>query len=226
MAELTQYIARISYGKDSLKMLEVIKSRGLPLDRITTTDVWATDTIPANLPPMMAFKDRMDQRIWDMYRIDVEHLCALNKDGSKRTYEQMFYHIPVRRSQIGNVERERERERERESRVHTKQLPDSGEHHRIPSQHRVQLVPETQAIQPGGRSRDGHSATRQYDGVNISRAEQRPNGFPVQISPWCRKLKIDKVKTPSLRSAPRGAETEISWNIWASLRMSLLGLAS
>ena len=39
-----EYIARISYGKDSLKMLEVIHSRGLPLDRITTTDVWATDT--------------------------------------------------------------------------------------------------------------------------------------------------------------------------------------
>lgn len=34
-----EYIARISYGKDSLKMLNVIKSRGLPLDRITTTDV-------------------------------------------------------------------------------------------------------------------------------------------------------------------------------------------
>ena len=40
-----QYIARISHGKDSLKMLDVIISRGLPLDRITTTDVWATDTI-------------------------------------------------------------------------------------------------------------------------------------------------------------------------------------
>ena len=47
----TQHIARISYGKDSLKMLDVIRSRGLPLDRITTTDVWATDTISANLPP-------------------------------------------------------------------------------------------------------------------------------------------------------------------------------
>ena len=105
----TQYIARISYGKDSLKMLDVIKSRGLPLDRITTTDVWATDTIPANLPPMMAFKERMDQKIWDMYHIEVEHLCAFNKDGSKRTYEQMFYHVPVRRSQTGQVERERER---------------------------------------------------------------------------------------------------------------------
>ena len=101
-----EYIARISYGKDSLKMLDVIWSRGLPLDRITTTDVWATDTISANLPPVHEFKERMDQKIWDMYRIEVEHLCARNKDGTKRTYEQMFYHVPVRRSQIGQVERE------------------------------------------------------------------------------------------------------------------------
>lgn len=41
----TEYIARISHGKDSRKMLDVIVSRGLPLDRITTTDIWATDTI-------------------------------------------------------------------------------------------------------------------------------------------------------------------------------------
>ena len=94
----TQYIARISYGKDSLKMLEVIHSRGLPLDRITTTDVWATDTISANLPTMDAFKSRMDEWIWTHYRIEVEHLCARNKDGSKRTYEQMFYHVPVRKN--------------------------------------------------------------------------------------------------------------------------------
>lgn len=92
-------------------MLQVIQSRGLPLDRITTTDVWATDTIPANFPAMQAFKDRIDERIWDMYHIEVEHLCALNKDGTKKTYEQMFYHVPVRRSQSVQVERERERER-------------------------------------------------------------------------------------------------------------------
>ena len=105
-----EHIARISYGKDSLKMLDVIHTRGLPLDRITTTDVWATDTISANLPPMDSFKDRMDQWIWDKYRIEVEHLCARNPDGSKRTYEQMFYHVPQRRSQFVQVERERERE--------------------------------------------------------------------------------------------------------------------
>ena len=105
---MPEYIARISYGKDSLKMLDVIFTRDLPLDRITTTDVWATDTISANLPPMEEFKARMDERIWNLYRVDVEHLCARNKDGSKKTYEQMFYHVPVRRSQTVQVERERE----------------------------------------------------------------------------------------------------------------------
>jgi hypothetical protein len=103
-----EHIARISYGKDSLKMLDVIVSRGLPLDRITTTDVWATDTISANLPPVEDFKARMDEKIWQLYRINVEHLCARNPDGSKRTYEQMFYHVPQRRSQNIQVERERE----------------------------------------------------------------------------------------------------------------------
>lgn len=91
------YIARISYGKDSLKMLDVIVSRGLPLDRITTSDVWATDTVSACLPPVEEFKARMDEVIWRKYRMEVEHLCARNKDGTKRTYEQMFYSVPRRK---------------------------------------------------------------------------------------------------------------------------------
>ena len=93
------YVARISYGKDSLKMLDVIVSRGLPLDRITTSDVWATDTISACLPPVEEFKVKMDEVIWKKYRIEVEHLCARNPDGSKKTYEQMFYQIPKRRKE-------------------------------------------------------------------------------------------------------------------------------
>lgn len=92
------HIARISYGKDSLKMLDVIVSRGLPLDRITTSDVWATDTISACLPPVEEFKAKMDELIWKKYRMEVEHLCARNEDGSKKTYEQMFYHIPQRKT--------------------------------------------------------------------------------------------------------------------------------
>ena len=146
---MKEYIARISYGKDSLKMLEVIKSRGLPLDRITTTDVWATDTVSARLPPMDAFVERMDQRIWDMYRIQVEHLCAMNKDGTKKTYEQMFYHVPVRKSgwyrqgtilgfpDLWNPWCQAALKRNAK--------PQSARNnYRIPSKHRVQLVSEAQ----------------------------------------------------------------------------------
>lgn len=98
----TEYIARISHGKDSLKMLDVIITRGLPLDRITTTDVWATDTIRAEFPAVVEFKERADEYIWRKYRIDVEHLCAM-KDGEKLTYEKMFYHIPQRKADAGGI---------------------------------------------------------------------------------------------------------------------------
>ena len=90
-----QYIARISHGKDSLKMLDVIISRGLPLDRITTTDIWATDTIRGEHPKMVKFKEIADEFIWRKYRIEVEHLCA-TRNGQKVTYQQEFYRLPQR----------------------------------------------------------------------------------------------------------------------------------
>lgn len=95
-----QHIARISHGKDSLKMLDVIVSRGLPLDRITTTDVWATDTIRGEHPKMVAFKEQADEFIWRKYHIEVEHLCAM-RNGEKVTYEKLFYHVPKRKNAGG-----------------------------------------------------------------------------------------------------------------------------
>lgn len=89
-------------------MLDVIITRGLQLDGVTTTDVWATDTVRAELPDVLEAKLRIEEKLWQMYRIEVDHLCARNPDGTKRTYEQMFYHIPNRRSQDVQVERERE----------------------------------------------------------------------------------------------------------------------
>ena len=97
-----QYIARISHGKDSLKMLDVIVSRGLPLDRITTTDVWATDTIRGEHPKMVAFKEQADEFIWRKYRIEVEHLCAM-RNGEKVTYEKLFYRVPKRKNAGGGA---------------------------------------------------------------------------------------------------------------------------
>lgn len=237
----TQYIARISHGKDSLKMLEVIKSRGLPLHRITTTDVWATDTISARLPPMEEFVARMDQRIWDMYHIQVEHLCARNKDGSKRTYEQMFYHVPVRRSQSGQVERERERER------WTQTLSDP----RLPGSLEPVVSGWTQTECPCTECREtsldflrtpsttGARSSKFHPGIGIK-------GWPLSNKrlQWCQHLK-SRVSTdfrhygfrgagenskstcdkPSflLSAALQRAKTEILLSTWVSLRMSRSG---
>lgn len=82
-----QYIASVSYGKDSLAMLEIIKLHDMPLDRIVHVEIMATDTIPADLPPMMEFKAKADGIIRERYGIEVEHLHA------KRSYEGYFYQI-------------------------------------------------------------------------------------------------------------------------------------
>lgn len=93
----TQYILSLSYGKDSLACLAAIEKLGLPLDRIVHAEVWATDTIPADLPPMMDFKKKADAIIKERWGIEVEHICAMTKDGEKQTYEKLFYHVPKRR---------------------------------------------------------------------------------------------------------------------------------
>jgi 3'-phosphoadenosine 5'-phosphosulfate sulfotransferase (PAPS reductase)/FAD synthetase len=80
-----QYIASLSYGKDSIAMLEVIKQRDMPLDRIVHVEIMATDTIPADLPPMMEFKAKADKIIKERYGIEVGHV------RSSETYEQLFY---------------------------------------------------------------------------------------------------------------------------------------
>jgi len=80
---MTQYVASISYGKDSLAMLEAIKQLGWPLDRIITADVWATDEIPADLPPMVEFKRKADEIIKEKYGIVVEHVCARPRERER-----------------------------------------------------------------------------------------------------------------------------------------------
>ena len=207
-----EHIARISEGKDSLKMIDVIITRGLQLDGVTTTDVWATDTVRAELPEVLEAKMRIEEKLWQMYRIEVDHLCAQNADGTKRTYEQMFYHIPNRRSKSVQVERGRERERERErdglrpgsirgfpdlwnkwcqsDLKRNARLPSAGINYRIPSQHQIQLVPETQNCLRQ-QSRDFHWQTGVSHGANSSKSV-RNHSF--------------------LDALPRGAKKEKSWN--------------
>ncbi len=71
--------AMISYGADSLAMLRAIKHLGLPLHRIIHTEVWATQDISADLPPMVEFKKKADEIILREYGIEVEHVCAVKR---------------------------------------------------------------------------------------------------------------------------------------------------
>lgn len=171
-------------------MLDVIFTRDLPLDRITTTDVWATDTISANLPPMEEFKARMDERIWNLYRVDVEHLCARNKDGSKKTYEQMFYHVPVRRSQTVQVERERE------------SRPPAGLDPQIPRFVEpvvsIYTQAEFRATECRGRSPASLPTPDTTTARNSNLQANHIKGFPLPTGvTWCQKLKL-RVETPPL----------------------------
>ncbi len=56
-----------------------------PLDRILHAEIWATDTIPADLPPMIEFKAKADAIILERRGITVEHIRA------KDTFESGFY---------------------------------------------------------------------------------------------------------------------------------------
>ena len=98
----TEYILSLSYGKDSIACLFAIEELGWPLDRIVHAEVWATDTIHADLPPMVEFKAKADAIIKERWGIEVEHVCAM-RDGKKLTYEDLFYHIPVSKCKTGGV---------------------------------------------------------------------------------------------------------------------------
>lgn len=116
-------VACISHGKDSLAMLRAIKLLGLPLHRIVTSDVWATQDIPADLPPMWEWKKEADKIIKELYGIEVEHICAMQKPSQnvqverereygaqgagrflRHTYESMFYTTVCERGKsAGNI---------------------------------------------------------------------------------------------------------------------------
>lgn len=82
-----EYILSLSYGKDSLACLGAIEELGWPLDRIAHAEVWATGTIPADLPPMVEFKAKADRIIRERWGIEVEHVRA------KCSYEDLFYMV-------------------------------------------------------------------------------------------------------------------------------------
>ena len=82
---MSEHILSLSYGKDSLACLGAIEQLGWPLDRIVHAEVWATDTIPADLPPMVEFKAKADRIIKERWGIQVERFRG------PITFEDGFY---------------------------------------------------------------------------------------------------------------------------------------
>lgn len=90
----TQYVLSLSYGKDSLACLEACRLLGYRIDRIIHAEVWATDTIPADLPPMVEFKKKADEIIKARYGLTVEHICATRRAGESHTRVCSIEHSP------------------------------------------------------------------------------------------------------------------------------------
>lgn len=76
----TVYVANTSRGKDSTAMLRAIQLMGWPLDMICSVDIWFDDETPAELPPMVKFKDEYDRKVYDWFGVHVTRLCALKRE--------------------------------------------------------------------------------------------------------------------------------------------------
>lgn len=77
----------ISFGKDSLACLGACEHLGWKIKRIVHAEVWATDTIPADLPPMVEFKEKACRIIKERYGLEVERYRA------DTTFEEQFYSV-------------------------------------------------------------------------------------------------------------------------------------
>lgn len=92
-----RHIASISYGKDSLAQLEVIHQNGLPLTDIVTADIMATPELPAYLPELVEFRERLDKEIEARYGIPVTHIKAAV------SFVELFYRQLTERSKYTGI---------------------------------------------------------------------------------------------------------------------------
>ena len=97
----TVYVASTSRGKDSTAMLRAIQLMGWPLDMIVSVDIWFDDETPAELPPMVKFKNEYDQKVLEQFGVPVTRLCSHKRCGNKKkTYVDVFYRQRKKDSEI------------------------------------------------------------------------------------------------------------------------------
>lgn len=198
----TEYILSLSYGKDSLACLEAIKKLGYPLDRIIHAEVWATDTIPADLPPMVEFKAYADKIIKEKYGIEVEHICAVR--GVRN--------LPTKSNSMNGLTQEKTKTESMDSLTHSERgvIADSK---LMPCQELEKMTYEklfyhipNRRKKPQERERERETAgsdTEQVaERIHNSKSlhyEQSILGFPIPRGTWCNSnLKLAALRISNL----------------------------
>lgn len=106
MQTVAEHILSLSYGKDSMACFGACELLGWPIDRVVTAEVWATDTIQADLPPMVEFKAKADEIIRERWGIQVEHFVSTKCEkceADKVTYEMCFNAKMLKGKHIGSI---------------------------------------------------------------------------------------------------------------------------
>lgn len=84
----SEYIASLSYGKDSCTIPHVcLEVLGLPLTKLVTVDVMFNRETSAYYPEVEEFKQRADEIFLKRYGLKVEHIRA------DLTYEERFFQV-------------------------------------------------------------------------------------------------------------------------------------
>lgn len=182
--ERTEWVYNLSYGKDSMAGLHVtIDILGIPVSRVVHAEVWATDTIPADLPPMVAFKAKADAYIKARWGLTVEHVYATrggSADPSKRCSSNDTNVGSTSASSGGS----------QCSEAHGAKTGSNGQpsiREKLTYEKLFYHVPERKETSKFAGGCKDSLGSKCHGATDISRCQ--PCGFPHTIGSWCKKLK-------------------------------------
>lgn len=92
-----KYIASLSFGKDSLAQIILIRKLGLPLDEVIYCDVRYTPDVSGEMPEMAEFIPKAEIILKKEFGVTVRHLTA------QKGFKEWFYTKKVRGKRIGTI---------------------------------------------------------------------------------------------------------------------------
>lgn len=92
-----KHIAFVSFGKDSLAQLILIKKLGLPLDEAVYVDIRYTKEISGEMPAMANWIPTAEKIIKDKLGITIKHISA------QTTFKEYFYRKKEKGQHVGDI---------------------------------------------------------------------------------------------------------------------------